>query len=90
MWSNGVGYQVSTILVFSQDKKMVARKHSRSFQNLWKSWMFSSVNDSQYMVFVMCGRLDKSFDMYQVVSSITESNMGEMNGNDSLTLQANW
>ena len=32
--------------------KMVARKHSRSFQNLQNSRMFSSVNDSQYTVIV--------------------------------------
>ena len=30
--------------------KMVARKYSQSFQNLRNSWMFSSMNDSQYTV----------------------------------------
>ena len=52
---------IPTMHVFSQDNKkmkMVARKHSWSFQNLRNLQMFSSVNDSQYTVPLLCGRYE--------------------------------
>ena len=38
------------VLVKIMKEKMVARKDSRSFQNLQNSRMVSSLNDSQYTV----------------------------------------